>query len=64
MNINDRIFVKCICIMHVTSQSYMACMALVKEVTAGCCSGLSMCKHHCANSRYILDFSLILSPIS
>lgn len=37
MNINDRIFVKCICIMHVTSQSYMACMALVKEVAAVAC---------------------------
>lgn len=51
MNINRRISVNCFCIMLVTSQSYMACMALVKEVTSSCCSGTSICKQHCANSK-------------
>lgn len=61
MNIKHRISVNCTCIMLVTSQP---CMALVKEVTASCCSGLSICKQHCTNSKCGLDFYLILSPIS
>lgn len=66
MNINHRISVNCFCIMLVTSQSYMARMALVKEVTASCCSGLSICKQHCAKSNCgeRFRFSLIVFPIS